>query len=112
MYTVVLTEMLASEGRGVKNSTFYCGLAILSVVAMIIYLLFAYLFVEIYLLGERSEPHTKEYNLNRDIPCMRIYIYLYICDSTWEKGPSRALFQNRVIATAGKSRLLATKCAT
>ena len=34
------------------------------------------------------------------------------CDSTWEKGPSRALFQNRVIATAGKSRLLATKCAT
>ena len=35
-----------------------------------------------------------------------------ICDSTWEKGPSRALFQNRVIATAGKSRLLATKCAT
>ena len=34
-----------------------------------------------------------------------------ICDSTWEKGPSRPLFQNRVIATAGKSRLLATKCA-
>ena len=33
------------------------------------------------------------------------------CDSTWEKGPSRALFQNRVIATAGKSRHLATKCA-
>ena len=39
-------------------------------------------------------------------------LYLYICDSTWEKGPSRALFQNQVIATAGKSRLLATKCAT
>ena len=38
-------------------------------------------------------------------------IYI-ICDSTWEKGPSRALFHNRVIATAGKSRLLATKCAT
>ena len=41
-----------------------------------------------------------------------IIIYIIICDSTWEKGPSRALFQNRVIATAGKSRLLATKCAT
>ena len=26
-----------------------------------------------------------------------------ICDSTWEKGPSCAFFQNRVIATVGKS---------
>ena len=44
--------------------------------------------------------------------CFALISYFVICDSTWEKGPSRALFQNRVIATAGKSRLLATKCAT
>ena len=30
---------------------------------------------------------------------------LYICDSTCEKGPSRASFQNRLITTIGKSRL-------
>ena len=35
-----------------------------------------------------------------------------ICDRTCEKGPCRASFQNRVITTIGKSRLLATKCAT
>ena len=28
-----------------------------------------------------------------------------ICDRTWEKGPCRASFQNRVITTIGKSRL-------
>ena len=28
-----------------------------------------------------------------------------LCDCTWEKGPCRAFFQNRVIATIGKSRL-------
>ena len=32
-------------------------------------------------------------------------LLLNICDSTWEKGQSRAFFQNRVIATVGKSRL-------
>ena len=29
----------------------------------------------------------------------------YICDSTWEKGSSRAFFQNQIIATVAKSRL-------
>ena len=36
--------------------------------------------------------------------------YFLSTNSTWEKGPSRAFFQNRVIATVGKSRLRATKC--
>ena len=30
---------------------------------------------------------------------------LIICDSTWEKGPSHAFLQNRVIATVTKSSL-------
>ena len=34
-----------------------------------------------------------------------LFIYLYICDRTCEKGPCRASFQNRVITTIGKSRL-------
>ena len=32
-------------------------------------------------------------------------LIFHLCDSTWEKGPSRAFFLNRVIATMGKSRL-------
>ena len=35
-----------------------------------------------------------------------------ICDRIWQKGPYRAFWKNRVIATIGKSRLWATKCAT
>ena len=34
-----------------------------------------------------------------------IYHFFHICDSAWEKGPCRAFFQNRVIATVAKSRL-------
>ena len=52
---------------------------------------------------------SRNYCIPLQVP---IKVFLYICDCTWEKGPSRTLFQNRVIATAGKSRLLATKCAT
>ena len=37
---------------------------------------------------------------------------MQICYSTKEKGPCRAFFQNRYIATVAKSRLSATKCAT
>ena len=45
------------------------------------------------------------------VPFLRsCHIYI-LCDSTQEKGPSRAFFQNRVIATIGKSKLGATKCA-
>ena len=31
--------------------------------------------------------------------------FVSMCDSTWEKGSCRALFQNQVIATVVKSRL-------
>ena len=37
---------------------------------------------------------------------------VHICDLIWEKGPYRAVKKNRVITTLGKSRVLATKCAT
>ena len=37
---------------------------------------------------------------------------LNICDSTWEKGTSRAFFRNRVIPTVVKNRLSATKHVT
>ena len=30
-------------------------------------------------------------------PCNKSYIYIYICDRAWEKGPCRAFKKNRVI---------------
>ena len=49
-----------------------------------------------------------EFNSQNTNACMRIRnrrTYIYICDRTCEKGPCRASFQNRVIATIGKSKL-------
>ena len=37
--------------------------------------------------------------------CIRNSRMINICDCTWERGLCRAFFQNRVIATIGKSRL-------
>ena len=46
----------------------------------------------------KVSPHT-------EVAENKISAHIYICDSTWEKGPFRVFFQNRVIATVAKSRL-------
>ena len=46
------------------------------------------------------------------ISCIVSEFTFNICDWLWKKGHIRAYFQNRVIGTAGLSKLSAIKCTT
>ena len=54
--------------------------------------------------GQSNVQHPF-YNTYLTLSLLLLFFLLRICDCTWEKGPCRASFQNRVITTIGKSRL-------